>query len=487
MLKGSLIRTVIIDDDEDDYFIIAEYIKGIEGGKFQVDWCDNYREAIEKIKTGAYDIFFIDYRLGSNTGLEILQEAARLDCDAPIVILTGKGNRTIDIAAMQSGATDYLIKSELNTEKLERCIRYSLDRAAALRQLKEREYKYRNLFEGSKDAVFIADINLHFSEVNHAASVLFGLNREELFNCGLFDFMKSPSQKQGVTELLRIGENVTDMEIEIESRNKEIKSCLFSITFQRNAQDKWLVHGIIHDITNLKKAEIANLQAQKLAANERLMRILAHEIRNPLNNISLSIQHFELLPADHEKQKNFVDIIQRNSNRINQSITELLDLTRTGELEFKKYSLQEILNESLAAVEDRIHLQNIKVEKRFEDGTIEISADKPKLKIAFSNILINAIEAMEKNKGKLDVSMTAEKENFTVSIRDNGIGIPEDTLPKLFEPFFTLKKNGMGLGLAASYSILQSHSARIQVESKLNEGTNFIISFSKNHQVPSTS
>ena len=84
-----------------------------------------------------------------------------MGCEEPIVLLTGKGNREIDIMAMQSGATDYLVKSELNTEKLERCIRYSLESAHVLKELKDRENKYRNLFEGSKDAVFIADARLN--------------------------------------------------------------------------------------------------------------------------------------------------------------------------------------------------------------------------------------------------------------------------------------------------------------------------------------
>ncbi|MFI5129051.1 MAG: nitrogen regulation protein NR(II), partial [Chitinophagales bacterium] len=291
------------------------------------------------------------------------------------------------------------------------------------------------------------------------------------------EFIRNDRQKEFILSCLETGKTITDMEMEIENRDKETKSCLFSVSFQKHPDNKWLVHGIIHDITNLKKAELANLQAQKLAANERLMRIIAHEIRNPLNNISLSVQHFDNIAADPDMKKELVGIIQRNCNRINQSITELLDLTRSGELEFKKHTLQEIMNESIATVADRINLQNIRVEKKFEDGPLEISADKSKLKIAFSNILINAIEAMEENKGELAVSMHASPDTYTVSIKDNGIGISEENLPRLFEPFFTSKKNGMGLGLAASYSILQSHRASIQVESKVNKGTNFIINF----------
>jgi len=400
-----------------------------------------------------------------------------MGCEEPIVLLTGKGNREIDILAMQSGATDYLVKSELNTEKLERCIRYSLERASVLKELKDRENKYRNLFESSKDAVFIADPKLNISELNHAGSLLFGDETPELVTRNLFEFIRDDSQKNYILGCLEKGQSITEMEMEIESRNKELKTCLFSVSFQKHPDNKWLVHGILHDITNLKRAELSNLQAQKLAANERLMRIIAHEIRNPLNNISLSVQHFENMSADPEMKKELVDIIYRNCNRINQSITELLDLTRSGELEFKKHSLQEIMNESIATVADRINLQNIRVERKFEAGPLEISADKPKLKIAFSNILINAIEAMEKNKGELAVSMHASPDTYTVSIRDNGIGISEENLPRLFEPFFTSKKNGMGLGLAASYSILQSHRASIQVESKVNKGTNFIIHF----------
>lgn len=478
MLKGNLIKIAIVDDDEDDYFIITEYIKGIEGSRFAIDWCNTYDDAVKNFNEKKYHLYFIDYRLGGFTGLELLQEARRIGSDAPIVILTGKGNKSIDIAAMQSGATDYLVKSDLNTEKLERCIRYSLERADSLRKLKERETKYRNLFEGSKDAVFIADEKLNFTEVNHATSLLLGCLSDDPVQLNLFDFIKSIEQKEKIIKSIEQKKNIADMEIDILNRDKEAKPCLLSVSFQQTVDDKWLIHGILHDITSLKKAEIANLQTQKLEANEKLMRIIAHEIRNPLNNIGLSVQHFAML-NDKAQEKDLVDIIQRNCDRINNSITELLNMTKTGELIFKKHSLQEIMNESIAAVADRINLQNIKVKKRFYDLPLEISADKPRLKIAFSNILINAIEAMEKNKGELGVFMSTSPEAFTVSIKDNGMGIPEENLSKLFEPFFTLKKNGMGLGLATSYSILQSHSAKIQVKSKVNEGTDFIISFNK--------
>src|SRR6266513_2758720 len=278
MLKGNQIRIAVIDDDEDDYFIIKDYIQEIEDGNFVVDWLSDYQSAIDKIKAKSYHLYFVDYRLGNETGLQLLQEAASMQCDRPIVLLTGKGNKAIDIKAMENGATDYLVKSDLNTEKLERCIRYSLDRAASLKELKTRENKYRNLFESSKDAVFIADMGLSFKEMNNASSQLFGINSVKLPKASLYDFIKDESQKKQITELLTKGYNINDFEIQVENHEKEIKSCLLSIIFQEHANGHSVLHGIVHDITNIKKTELANLQAQKLAANERFVRILAHEI-----------------------------------------------------------------------------------------------------------------------------------------------------------------------------------------------------------------
>ncbi|HET9825479.1 MAG TPA: ATP-binding protein [Chitinophagaceae bacterium] len=479
MLKGNLIRIGIVDDDEDDFFIIRDYIREIDGTNLVVEWISNYQSAIENIKAGAYNIYFVDYRLGNETGLELLQEVAAMELDQPIVLLTGKGNKAIDIQAMQSGATDYLVKSDLTTEKLERCIRYSLDRAASRRELKQRENKYGNLFRGSKDAVFIADRNLLFTECNPAASALIGLTSEEFLGHGLFEFIPEQTQKEKLCGLLNGENDFSDLEIQLRNRHGDIKLCLLSVSFQKSGNPHHLIHGIIHDVTNIKKAEHANVQAQKLAANERLIRILAHEIRNPLNNITLAAEQLQIPDDSIEKQKYLIDIVQRNSGRINRIITELLDLTRPLELKFEKHALQEILDESLSLATDRIILQKIKVHKDYPASPLEIEADKSKLIIAFTNLVINAIEAMEIEKGELAVSISAVANGYRVSIRDNGKGIPEEHLPRLFEPFFTSKKNGTGLGLAACYSIIESHNGSIQVESKVNAGSNFIVNFSR--------
>lgn len=479
MLTQNQIKILIIDDDEDDYFIIADYLSEIDGTKFIIDWCNNYSAAIEEVTSGEHDIYFVDYRLQNKTGLDLLKETGHLQTDRPIILLTGKGNKAIDIEAMKSGATDYVIKSELNAEKLERCIRYSLDRAASLRAIRESENKYRNLFAGSQDSLFISDKNLLLKEVNQTAFDFFACEKTTIHSMSLYDFIPDCKLREEIKSAILENKNIYDLEIEIVNNRKDKRVCILSILHESNSQEQGLIHGILHDITNLKKAEQINLQSAKLAANERLVRILAHEIRNPLNNIQLSADNLGINNSTDDNQKAMIGIIQRNSVRINQMITELLESTKTLELVFEMYSLQEVLEESLSAAIDRINLKKITLNKVFLPYPVFVWADKSKLKIAFSNILINAIESMESNKGELSVIIAESQNMYKVSIKDNGKGIPPEHLSKIFEPFFTMKRNGMGLGLAAAYGIFQSHKASMTVESMLNSGTTFNIEFNK--------
>ena len=132
MPNQNKIRIAVIEDDEDDFLIIKDYISEIEGKSFIVDWFQDYNSAIEAIKNKSYHLYFVDYFLGHKTGLDFLDAASELNCGEPIILLTGLGNKAIDIKAMERGATDYLVKNDLSTEKLERSIRYALERSSFL-------------------------------------------------------------------------------------------------------------------------------------------------------------------------------------------------------------------------------------------------------------------------------------------------------------------------------------------------------------------
>ncbi|MDP4217987.1 MAG: ATP-binding protein, partial [Bacteroidota bacterium] len=195
-----------------------------------------------------------------------------------------------------------------------------------------------------------------------------------------------------------------------------------------------------------------------------------------LTNINLSIE--QLKPDIHGDDATiYLDIIARNCGRIDALISELLDLSRPAEISLQKVSLQTIMNKTVAAAADRISLKGIALEEIYPKEPTHVMADLEKLKIAMLNIIINAIEAVPRESGKISISIREEGNLFKILISDNGGGIPEENLSRIFEPYFTSKTNGFGLGLAATWNILQSHHASIEVNSQLGEGTNFVIAF----------
>ncbi|GAA4308142.1 hybrid sensor histidine kinase/response regulator [Compostibacter hankyongensis] len=471
-----IIRVLIVDDDEDDYFITSEYLREIESRHFHTDWCYRYEDALSHIRERTHDIYLVDYRLGAQTGLDLLKAAMERGCEEPIVLLTGKGNKVVDNEAMATGATDYLIKTELNAEKLERCIRYSLDRSSSLKALRANERKYRGVFERSKDAVFIASSTLQFLDVNEAATQLSEYSREALLAMKLPDLIPGRQQQAQLYDILAETGEINDYETDLAGSGGQKKHCIISATQERDLEGGIYVHGIIHDITNLRQAQKARLQVEKLAAAGRLVRTLAHEVRNPLNNINMSVEQLNGEMQDEENRV-YLDIISRNSKRIGDLISELLDSSLPSEVTLRRISLQNILDESMEVASDRIRLQKILLQRKYPDKAVYIRADKGKLKLAFQNIIINAIEAMESENRMLDVEILPGKERHTVAVRDSGCGISEEHLTRLFEPYFTAKRNGMGLGLSTSFNIFQSHLAHIDVSSTPGSGTVFTISF----------
>lgn len=472
-------RILIVDDDEDDFFITSEYLKNIPANNFIIDWSYNYNDALQKLCSNNYDIYFVDYRLGIKTGMDLLTDAISQGCEAPIILLTGKGNQEIDVKAMESGAYDYLVKSELNTEKLERCIRYSLERASSIQALKANEKRYRSIFEKSKDVVFITTSDFTIVDINYAAAELLGYELNELLQMNLCSVFKNAGNKTYFTKFLDGFGEVSDYEADLMSKNKEIKNCMISASAEVNSSGDKYIQGIIHDNTSRKKAEKTSLQAEKLAATGRLVRTLAHEVRNPLNNINLSIEQIMQQPDDDDL-KLYLEIVQRNSKRIGDLITELLNSSRlSSQVNSQKTSLKAVMEAAVSAAIDRITLKHIDLQINYPEKDCYSLLDFEKIQLAFLNIIINAVEAMQEGTGKLRIAIYSSEENHFVEITDNGSGISEENLKRLFEPYFTSKRNGMGLGLASTLNIIQSHNAEIDVQSEPGKGTSFIISFKK--------
>ena len=471
------VKILIVEDDEDDFILARELLEEIDSFEFDIEWAANYDIGIEKICEFRHDIYLIDFRLGSKTGIDLIKEAISKDCRNPMILLTGQDSRETDNEAMKQGAADYLIKGELQSQLLERSIRYAISRSKTLKELHDKEVKYRNLFEKSIDAIFVTDTDNRFEEINEALVRLFGYEKEHLLTLKIDALFKNQEDMLTYKKTLRDKKQIRGYEVVMQCRNDEELICEITSNALSDAEGNIMGYqGIIHDASERKKAEQELLIAEKLSMTGKLVRTIAHEVRNPLTNIGLSMEQLKEALSDKPDSSLYTDIIDRNTNRINQLITELLDSSRPKELKLEKVKLNDIIEDTLKYSYDRIHLRGLKLEKQFGE-TPPAMLDKENLKIALLNIVLNAIEAVEDNEGKLIITSGSEGQKVFVGVEDNGVGISPENIKKLFDPFFSGKNGGMGLGLTSARNIIFSHSGKVHVKSEPGKGTRFLISF----------
>ncbi|WP_276372557.1 ATP-binding protein [Chryseolinea sp. H1M3-3] len=478
-MKTTPVKVLLIEDDEDDVLLVREYLAESGNFTFELEWEPKPEQARLKMVLGSHDVFLIDYRLGSETGLDLIKFAQQKGVITPSILLTGQGDLKVDLDATRFGAADYLVKTELNGPILERSIRYALSQAKVIRELDEKEKRYRSLFERSVDPIFLANEHLKLVDVNESFMKFFQYSKQEALALKIKDLFAEESDYEKFYSNLKDLEQVRDYDCYMINKNGSKKGCLVNCVFIPDQLSEFCCYqGIIHDQTMRKKAERDMIIAERLSMTGKIARTIAHEVRNPLTNLTLAFDQLkEEIPTETPDIKLYSDIIERNANRIEQLISEMLNSSKPKELNLELTPIHEILEETLALSIDRINLNQIKLEKNIQRDLPRVLLDREKIKIALLNIIINGLEAMQPGSGILKVSTELRNGSIAALICDNGKGIASEEIEKLFDPFYTGKPGGMGLGLTSTKNILNSHSAEVEVLSAIGEGTTFCISF----------
>jgi two-component system sensor histidine kinase PilS (NtrC family) len=232
----------------------------------------------------------------------------------------------------------------------------------------------------------------------------------------------------------------------------------------------------LDDLTEIRRLEREVRMQDRLAAVGRLAAAIAHEIRNPLTSIAGSVSMLSGIPEMNEEHRRLLEIVTRESQRLNGIISEFLTYSRGKQYHFEKVDLVRLLEDTLTLIRHRMTAENtgITIESRFALPEAWALADGDKIKQVFWNFAENAVRAMREG-GILKVSIERQADDWQVSFADTGTGMTAQQTEKIFEPFHSNFVGGTGLGLAVVYQIVQAHEGRVWARSKPGQGTTLIL------------
>ncbi|MCC9089514.1 ATP-binding protein [Bacillus pumilus] len=238
--------------------------------------------------------------------------------------------------------------------------------------------------------------------------------------------------------------------------------------------------GTVADITKQKQAKLEleksnqqlQMQAQKLAVAGQIAAGIAHEVRNPLTSVNGFLQ---LMKTQYPERTDYFDIIFSEIKRIDFVLSELLVLAKPQSVNFQEVRLHELLEQVITLLKTNAVLSNIDLKQPFKKQDAgAILADANQMKQLFINLIKNAIEAMPEG-GSIYISTEKVMNEWKIIIQDEGKGMSEENIQKIYDPFFSTKKEGTGLGLTICATILKDHHGRMEVSSELGKGTAFHI------------
>lgn len=258
-------RILLVEDDEDDYVMTRDLLSEMEGvGNFALDWVTTYDSALEAMRDNRHDVYLVDYRLGERNGMDLLREAIQCGCRAPIILLTGQGDREVDIEAMKAGASDYLEKGETGPRLLERSIRYAVERYRLQEELKESRERFALFMRYLPGTAYIKNDEGKILFMNECAEKYFDWNPETILGKSDFDFWpadRAAEIREVDRTILATGKCHQSIE-DIHTENKSFAFLTHRFPIFRKGLPT-LIGGISIDITERRRAQNALVESER--------------------------------------------------------------------------------------------------------------------------------------------------------------------------------------------------------------------------------
>jgi len=497
-MSAHAVRVLLVDDDEDDYIITRDLVSQIGNPPYRLDWIDNYDAALAALPRREHDICLLDYRLGERTGLELLRESQSFGGRPPMILLTGQGDHEIDLEAMKAGAADYLIKGQLDADKLERAIRYAIEGQGAKERLRRDRDLISRIMETSPVGIVVTDQAGKITFANRRAEDVLGLTKDAIAGrtCSVLDWRSTDLEGNPLVEqpsllkqVLNSGQVAQDVRYTINRPNGRHFLLSTNATPLFDAANK--IDGMVvtvEDITERLMLEAQLRQSQKMESVGQLAAGVAHDI----NNILTVIQgHAGLLlnitPPDSSSVRSLKQI-SAASERAASFVRQLLTFSRKQIFRSKILDLNTVLR-NLGNMLPQMLGEDIALETRYQPNLPHIEADTGMIEQIVLNLAVNARDAMPQG-GKLLIATSAAEIGTAharqhpearpgwfvcLTVTDTGCGMDHKVLQRLFEPFFTTKEvgKGTGLGLATIYGMVKQHQGWIEVQSEIGTGSTF--------------
>ncbi|MEX1056004.1 MAG: PAS domain S-box protein, partial [Rhodothermales bacterium] len=391
MEKKEHVDVLIIEDDEDDYFIARSLLSKTTGIECDLDWAHDYDEGLATLQSKHYDVCLVDYRLGSRDGLQLLREAGEHGVDTPMILLTGQGDYEVDVKAMMAGAADYLVKGQIDAQLLERSIRYARERKRADERIREQAA----LLDKARDAICAFDLERKVIYWNKSAERLTGFAFEEIVEKGddrcLYETDSDKVDKAWESVLSR-GEWSGDLRQVRKDGNELIVESRWTLVRDNGGHQKSVL-VINTDVTERKRLESHFLRAQRMESIGTLVGGIAHDLGNLLVPILLGVKVLTSRFGDDQKTLRTLEMIRRSAQRGSDMVKQVLAFARGVEGERIHLKLEHIIRE-VEKIATETFPAAITVEVDIPNDLPMVTGDSTQLQQVTMNLCVNARDAM---------------------------------------------------------------------------------------------
>ncbi|MCA9080107.1 MAG: response regulator [Planctomycetaceae bacterium] len=495
-MDDPLLRILLIDDDEDTFILSRGLLSQAGLPRCELNWSESYEDGLDRILKGQHDAYLIDYHLGERDGLELIKDAVSRGCRAPLILLTGQEDRSVDLEAMRAGAADFLVKGQIDAAGLERSIRYALQwarREQAETSLKDSEALYFSLVESLPVCVLRKDLFGRFIFANRAYCDFTGRTQGEIIGKTDFDFSpRDVAQKfqQDDTRVISTGEQLRA--IEVNTTDGHVSWVEVIKTPVRDARNRIVgTQAIFWDVTERQLAVQALERSKEAAeaasrAKSEFLANMSHEIRTPLNAV-IGVTELVLDTPLNPTQREYLQMVLTSGESLLSVLNDILDFSKieAGKLNLERrvFDLRESAGDTMKFMALRARSHELELACHIApDVPDAVWGDANRLRQILINLVGNAIKFTDRGEVVLDVSVESRTESSATlhfAVSDSGIGIPAEKLADIFEAFeqadtgSTRKFGGTGLGLAICSRLVGLMGGRIWVESELDEGSTF--------------